>query len=128
MRSGISRLEVPKTLIASDDSHLPRRGPLGAAATGQCRLEQNRRLSNDSNLWPLRIAIGRHLVSQRRAKEPRRDEHGIDPAEPIKREMPQAAANRIADQQRAGQHCRGGHHPERHGHVDPAVKGEAALG
>ena len=41
-------------------------------------------------------------------------------AQAVERQMPQAAPHRITDQQRTGQHCRGGGDPHRHGKLHAA--------
>ena len=64
-------------------------------------------------------------VRQFGAEEAMGDQGFVDAAQPVERQVPQAAAHRIADQERAGEHRRAGHDAQGHGKIHAPVVQEA---
>ena len=81
--------------------HARRPAHVVAAARLQRAADQNRRLGGREVL--LERGVGGQLVGQRRAKHVAGHEGRIDPAKSLERQIAQAAADRIADQQCTGQ-------------------------
>src|SRR5262249_31100839 len=101
----------------SDTAYLSANLPLAPLRPHHDRaLEQNDRRNM------LRRAAQSRLARQRLTKETRRDQRFFNPAELLQRAFAQTAAQRIADQQRAGQHGGADDDAEEHGEVAAPVK------
>ena len=61
------------------------------------------------------------LSRQLGAKESRHRQDFIDLAQPVERQVSQAAAHGIAHHERAGQHGRSRGHSQRHGEMNPTL-------
>ena len=66
------------------------------------------------------------IIGQRFAEEAGGVDGDAGPPEPLQREIAQAAAHRIADDERARQHRGRGRHAEEHGQVGAPVEADAA--
>jgi hypothetical protein len=65
------------------------------------------------------------IVGERLAEEAGRDDDAIGAPEPLQHEIAQAAAHRVADQQRAGEHRHRRRHAGDHGEVGAPVVAQA---
>src|SRR5262245_53193005 len=112
-----------KNSNAADPWPLALLAPRGCDHSPWCRafLVSGSLEQNYGTRMPCVQAVGQFLAHKSTA-----DQGVIDPAELPKRQVFQAAAKRIADQQRAGQHGSPDHHAEANSQIAAPVVGQIA--
>src|SRR5437667_7192106 len=115
-------VKPPEPIV--DAVHLDTRGTPAARLIGDETLQHHER--SDAVERRAERLVAREFGCERFTEETGRQHHDIGAAETLQHEIPEAAADRIADEERAGKNGHGCRDAQHHGDVRPPVVREAA--
>src|SRR5689334_15954769 len=114
-------MELPESIV--DAVHLHVRRAAAARLIGYKPLHHDQR--TDAGVERLELDVVAQLIRERGAEQPGGDDDPIGAAEPLHDEIPQAAADGIADEERAREHRAGRRDTGHHGEIGAPVVAEA---